>query len=141
MHITVDGGKTWKQLSKDDGLPEGNLGRIGLAIAPSNSSIVYAMIEAEKTGLYKSTDGGFTWDLITNEHIDDRPFYYSEFYVDPSNENHLIYLHSTVSESIDGGKTWNTLLPYWGVHPDHHAFWWSNKNPSFLISCGPPPSK
>ncbi len=133
LHITVDGGKTWKQLSKDDGMPEGNLGRIGLAIAPSNSSIVYAMIEAEKTGLYKSTDGGFTWDLITNEHIDDRPFYYSEFYVDPSNENHLIYLHSTVSESIDGGKTWNTLLPYWGVHPDHHAFWWSNENPSFLI--------
>lgn len=133
LHVTVDGGKTWKQLSKDDGLPEGNLGRIGLAIAPSNSSVVYAMIEAEKTGLYKSTDGGFTWNLVTTEHVNDRPFYYSEFYVDPSNENHLIYLHSTVSESIDGGKTWNTLLPYWGVHPDHHAFWWSAKNPSFMI--------
>lgn len=133
LYKTIDGGKSWKKLSEDDGLPKGNLGRIGIAIAPSNTKVVYAMIEAEKTGLYKSTDGGVKWHLVTTEHVDDRPFYYHEFYVDPSNENHLIYLHSTVSESIDGGKTWKTLLPYWGVHPDHHAFWWSKSNPFLMM--------
>ncbi|MEZ4800480.1 MAG: hypothetical protein R2809_12065 [Flavobacteriales bacterium] len=133
LYRTLDGGKTWRLLSEDDGLPKGPLGRIGIAIAPSNSKVVYAMIESEKTGLYRSVDGGVKWKLVTTDHVDDRPFYYNEFYVDPSNENHLIYLHSTVSESIDGGKTWNTILPYWGVHPDHHAFWWSQSNPSFMM--------
>ena len=133
LYRTTDSGKTWKLLGEKEGLPEGPLGRIGIAIAPSNPQIVYAMIECAKTGLYKSTDGGFNWSLVTTEGVDDRPFYYHEFYVDPSNENHLIYLHSTVTESIDGGKNWSTLLPYWGVHPDHHAFWWSKSNSKFML--------
>jgi photosystem II stability/assembly factor-like uncharacterized protein len=133
LHITVDGGNTWTKLTDKHGLPEGEWGRIGLAFAPGNSKIVYALIECAKTALYKSTDGGLTWNLVTDKGVGDRPFYYHELYVDPSNENHLIYLHSTVSESIDGGKTWTTLLPYYGVHPDHHAFWWSAQNPEFMI--------
>ncbi|MFM9984686.1 MAG: hypothetical protein ACKVOK_05595 [Flavobacteriales bacterium] len=133
LHMTVDGGKTWTKLTDKNGLPEGELGRIGLAIAPSNPKIVYALLESSKTGLYKSTDGGFNWELMNSEKVGDRPFYYHELYVDPKNENHLIYLHSTVTESIDGGKTWNTLLPYYGVHPDHHAFWWSKSNPDFML--------
>jgi photosystem II stability/assembly factor-like uncharacterized protein len=133
LHMSLDGGTTWKKITDKEGLPEGELGRIGLAISPSNPKIVYALVEAKTTGLYKSTDGGFTWNLVTKENVDDRPFYYHEIYVDPKNENHLFYLHSTFSESIDGGKTWNTLLPYWGVHPDHHAFWISKDNPLYMI--------
>ncbi|MEY3399118.1 MAG: hypothetical protein RL220_1712, partial [Bacteroidota bacterium] len=133
LHMTLDGGKTWKKLTSKNGLPEGNLGRIGLAISPSNPDVVYALIESGKTGLYRSTDGGFSWSLVTTEQVDDRPFYYHEIYVDPANEHHLFYLHSTVSESIDGGKSWNTLLPYWGVHPDHHAMWISHSNPKFMV--------
>jgi photosystem II stability/assembly factor-like uncharacterized protein len=128
LYITVNGGQDWKKITDKEGLPKGTLGRIGLAVAPSDSRIVYAMIESERTGLYKSQDGGHHWSLVTEKGVDDRPFYYSEFYVDPNNPNHLIYLHSIVSESIDGGKTWNTILPYWGVHPDHHAFWWNPNN-------------
>ena len=128
LYMTVNGGQDWKKLTDKEGLPKGTLGRIGLAVAPSDPRIVYAMIESEKTGLYKSQDGGHHWSLVTDKGVEDRPFYYSEFYVDPSNPNHLIYLHSIVSESIDGGKTWNTILPYWGVHPDHHAFWWNPNN-------------
>jgi photosystem II stability/assembly factor-like uncharacterized protein len=133
LHITIDGGATWTKLTDKNGLPEGELGRIGLAFSPSNSKIVYALIECAKTGLYRSNDGGMNWQLVTEKGVEDRPFYYHELYVDPNNENHLIYLHSTVSESIDGGKTWTTLLPYYGVHPDHHAFWWSHANPNFMI--------
>ncbi len=133
LHITVDGGKSWIRLTEKNGLPEGEYGRIGIAIANSNPKIVYALIEAKKTGLYKSTDGGYNWSLVTDKNVGDRPFYYHEFYVDPSNENHLIYLHSIVSESIDGGKNWSTLLPYSGVHPDHHAFWWSTKNSKLMM--------
>ncbi|MFN5620601.1 MAG: VPS10 domain-containing protein [Flavobacteriales bacterium] len=133
LHLTVDGGATWTKLTDKNGLPEGELGRIGLAFARSNSKVVYALIECAKTGLYRSNNGGLNWELVTEKGVGDRPFYYHELYVDPSNENHLIYLHSTVSESIDGGKTWTTLLPYYGVHPDHHAFWWSANNTAFMI--------
>lgn len=133
LHLTVDGGSTWTKLTDKNGLPEGELGRIGLAFAASNSKVVYALIESAKTGLYRSNDGGHNWQLVTEKGVGDRPFYYHELYVDPTNENHLIYLHSTVSESIDGGKTWTTLLPYYGVHPDHHAFWWSPSDARFMI--------
>lgn len=133
LYMTTDGGKQWTQLTDKHGLPEGEYGRIGVAIAPSNPRVVYALIESKKTALYKSTDGGFHWQKVNDESVSDRPFYYHELYVDPSNENHLIYLHSTVTESIDGGKSWTTLLPYSGVHPDHHAFWWSSKNPSLML--------
>ena len=133
LHITVDGGATWTKLTDKNGLPEGELGRIGLSFAPGNSKIVYALIECAKSGLYRSNDGGLNWQLVTDKGVGDRPFYYHELYVDPTNENHLIYLHSTVSESIDGGKSWTTLLPYYGVHPDHHAFWWSSTDSRFMI--------
>ncbi len=133
LYMTVNGGQDWKKLGEKEGLPEGKIGRIGIAVAPSNPKVVYAMIESEKTALYKSVDGGFSWQMVTDKGVSDRPFYYHEFYVDPSNENHLIYLHSTVTESIDGGSTWTTLLPYYGVHPDHHALWWSKSNPNFII--------
>ncbi|MEY2938238.1 MAG: hypothetical protein RL062_827 [Bacteroidota bacterium] len=128
LYITWNGGEDWKLLGEKDGLPKGNLGRIGIAIAPSDSRIVYAMIESKNTALYRSVDGGLSWSMVTDKGVNDRPFYYSEFYVDPHNANHLIYLHSVVTESIDGGKTWTTLLPYSGVHPDHHAFWWNPNN-------------
>ena len=61
LYITYDGGATWKKKTEEDGLPKGNLGRIGLAIAPSNTKIVYALVEAKKNALYKSEDGGIKW--------------------------------------------------------------------------------
>ncbi len=77
LFITVDGGKNWKQLTKDDGMPEGQLGRIGVAFSRSMPGRVYAKVEATKNGLYKSEDGGFKWTLVNSDaaQITDRPFY------------------------------------------------------------------
>lgn len=134
MYVSFDGGETWKKRTEKNGLPKGELGRIGLAIAPSNPKIVYALVEAEKYGLYRSDDGGFNWHLQSDKNVGNRPFYYAELYVDPLNENRLYNLWSYVSLSEDGGKTFKTILDYGkGVHPDHHAFWVHPSNPNYLI--------
>ena len=121
---TINGGENWKRITKKEGMPKGDLGRIGLAIAPSMPNIVYALVEAKENGLYKSTDGGENWSLVSKKNIGNRPFYYSEIYVDPQNENRIYNLWSYVSKSEDGGKTFKTIMDYGNaVHPDHHAFW------------------
>lgn len=134
LYITYDGGEQWKKITTDEGLPKGILGRIGLAISPSKPNIVYALVEAKENGLYKSTDGGEHWSLISTNNIGNRPFYYSEIYVDSKNENRLWNLYSYVSKSEDGGRTFETILDYGkGVHPDHHAFWIHPDNPDYII--------
>ncbi len=135
LHITVDGGKTWQKLSKEDGLPEGPLGRIGIAFARSMPTRVYAKVEATKNGLYKSDDGGFKWSLVNSDpaQITDRPFYYQEIYVDPKNENRIYDVHSTITFSEDGGKSFSTMIPYSGIHPDHHAWWIHPEDANLII--------
>lgn len=134
LHVTYDGGKTWKKLSSKDGLPEGELGRMGLAIARSKPDVVYALVESKKNALYKSEDGGVKWTMVNDKNeIGDRPFYYFEIYVDPKNENRLYTIFSRVNVSEDGGKSFKELLPYSGVHPDHHAWWIHPENPSLMI--------
>ncbi len=135
LYITIDGGKNWKKLSKDDGLPGGQLGRIGIAFSRSMPSRVYAKVEATKNGFYKSEDGGFNWSLVNSiaDQITDRPFYYQEIYVDPKNENRIYDVHSTITLSEDGGKSFSTLIPYSGIHPDHHAWWINPEDPNFIV--------
>lgn len=135
MHITYDGGATWKKITDKEGMPKGELGRMGIAIAPSMPNIVYALVEAKENGLYKSTDGGEKWKLVSKKNIGNRPFYYSEIYVDPQNENRIYNLWSYVSKSEDGGKTFETIMDYGNaVHPDHHAFWIDPNDPTYLIN-------
>ena len=135
LYLTVDGGKNWKKLGKDDGLPDGDYGKIGLAFATNQPSRVYALVEATKNGLYKSDDGGAKWQLVTNDPkvVTNRPFYFQDIRVDPQNENRIYNIHDQVEVSEDGGKTFTTLIPYSGIHPDHHAWWIHPKNGSFMI--------
>lgn len=135
LYVTLDGGENWKKISEEDGLPKGELGRIGLAIAKSNSKVVYALVEnKEKNGLYKSIDGGFKWEMVSeDEKIGNRPFYYSDLHVDPFNENTIYSLWTLVTRSDDGGKSWRVITPYSKVHPDHHALWMDPKKPGHLI--------
>ncbi len=135
LHMTVDGGESWKKVTTKEGLPEGELGRIGLAIASSKPEIVYAWIESKKNALYRSDDGGQKWQMINDKmsEIGDRPFYYCEIHVDSKNENRLYTIFSEVNISEDGGKSFKILLPYAGVHPDHHAWWIHPEDPSLII--------
>lgn len=135
LYMTIDGGKSWKKLDKKDGLPDGNYGRIGIAFSKSLPSRVYAMVEATKNGLYKSDDGGYKWELVNSDPhwVTNRPFYFQDIRVDTKNENRLYSIHDVVDVSEDGGKTFRNLLPYFGIHPDHHAWWISPTDPNFIL--------
>ena len=138
VYITYDGGENWKKITEKEGFPKGELGRIGIAIAPSNPEIIYALVEAKKNALYKSEDGGFKWKKINDKPgIGNRPFYYSEIYVDPQNENRLYTVFTYINVSQDGGKNFEELMPAYGVnngvHPDHHAWWIHPTNGKFMI--------
>ena len=141
LFMTLDGGETWKELTSEDGLPEGDLGRMGLAISPSKPDVVYALIESKENGFYRSTDGGFTWELRekakNDSNMGNRPFYYYEIYVHPTNENRVFSIWSYMSKTEDGGKNWEQLsnpsVGYNWTHPDHHAFWINPENGDHLI--------
>lgn len=132
LYVTIDGGNTWTKRTADDGLPKGDLGRIGVAIAPGNPNIVYAIVEAQKNALYRSEDGGKKWTMINDKNdIGNRPFYYFEIYVDPKNENRLYTIYSIVGVSNDGGKSFSSILD--NIHSDHHAWWIHPDDPFFII--------
>ncbi|MFA0960272.1 hypothetical protein AB9P05_00540 [Roseivirga sp. BDSF3-8] len=134
LWITQDGGENWEERTSEDGLPEGELGRIGLAIAPSNPDRIYALVEAKTNALYRSDDGGKNWQMINDsEGIGNRPFYYSDIFVDPKNDNRLYSIHSLVTMSEDAGKSFTVLLPYSEIHPDHHAWYIHPDNPDFMM--------
>ncbi|WP_347174804.1 VPS10 domain-containing protein [Polaribacter uvawellassae] len=138
MYITHDGGDSWKKVTDKEGFPKGELGRIGVAISRSNPNTIYALVESKKNALYKSIDGGFKWRKINEKsEIGTRPFYYSEIYVDPQNENRLYSIFTYVNVSDDGGKSFSQLMPAYGVnngiHPDHHAWWIHPENGNFMI--------
>ncbi|MCA0932542.1 hypothetical protein LCM02_08765 [Lutimonas saemankumensis] len=143
LYISFDGGENWTRKTDKDGLPKGDLGRIGLAISRSNPKVVYALIESKKNGLYRSDDGGFKWKLINSNTsegssgIGNRPFYYSDIFVDPQNEHRIYTIFTYVNYSIDGGQSFKQLMPAYnsnsGIHPDHHAWWIHPENPDFMI--------
>src|SRR5262249_48650292 len=149
IYKSSDAGRNWKKLTA--GLPAGELGRIGLAVSDSNPSVIYAVIQtpttvaregpggpeggggggaaqAQKTmkdgGVFRSDDRGETWRWMNP--LDNRPFYYSQLRVDPSNENRLWAVAGSLSLSEDGGKTFTN--PQVNIHVDHHAMWIDPKN-------------
>jgi len=130
LYRTTDGGETWTKLKK--GLPEGPLGRIAVAVAPSNPDHVYALIAAKHGMLWQSTDMGDSWSEVTDNHaLDVRPFYFSKVIVSPDNEKKLFFLSFNLMESEDGGKT--AYHADRGMHPDHHALWIDPQNPNRII--------
>jgi photosystem II stability/assembly factor-like uncharacterized protein len=124
IYITGDGGENWKKLTDKDGLPPGDLGRIGLAFATNKPDIVYAMVEAKKNVLLRSGDGGFTWKTVNDTPgVSGRPFYYADIRVNPQNENIVYSLQSRLQVSEDGGKNFKSLTERYQAHSDFQAMW------------------
>jgi photosystem II stability/assembly factor-like uncharacterized protein len=145
---TTDGGATWTKLTQ--GLPAGDIGRVGLAISRSNPKVLAAIVEhgyqpqqtiragtEQKpnpeyddmtklgTGIYRSEDGGATWTFMSRQN--NRPFYYSHIYINPLEDKWVYWLATNMSFSADGGRTWSQVG---GLHPDFHTMWLdpTNKN-------------
>ena len=123
LYRSVDDGATWTKLT-GHGLPSGDTGRVGVAVAPGDPNRVYAIIESTQGLLWRSDDGGDTWRRVSSDTLlDQRPFYYTHLYVDPTNADHLLAVSVELAESRDGGKTWRTVSS--AVHGDHHDLWWA----------------
>ncbi|MFK5982048.1 MAG: glycosyl hydrolase [Flavobacteriaceae bacterium] len=129
---STDSGETWKDISKNEGFPEGTLGNIGVTVSPVNNDIVWAIVESkDEGGVYKSTDGGETWKNINSERkLRQRAWYYSRIYADPQDVNVIYVLNVRYHKSIDGGKTYST---YNAPHGDHHDLWIAPENPKRMI--------
>ncbi len=119
LYKSIDAGKTWNKIH--NGFPKGKLGRLAIAVAPSDSNILYTVIEAEKDerkGLYRSDDAGESWKQLNNDFgITVRPFYFSRIVVDPRNPEVIVKGGLSGSISRDGGKTFKSLG---NMHSDIH---------------------
>ncbi len=133
LFATSDGGRTWKRFAEEDGMPKGDLGRIGIAVSPSNPDVVYATVEAAKSAVVRSDDGGKSWRTI-NERFDanPRPFYFAHIQVDPQLPNRLYSLDFNIRVSDDGGRSFDDLYPGSLIHGDYHAMWISSHDPSWF---------
>jgi len=131
IYKSIDAGKTWKKIN--NGLPTGLVGKIDLATTAANSSVLGALVEAPNPegGLYWSVDMGETWTHVSNDKgIQNRPFYYTNLDIDPTNEKIIYSNANPLRKSVDGGKTWVTMpVP----HGDNHDMWINPNNPDLFI--------
>ncbi|HSU81421.1 MAG TPA: hypothetical protein VLR69_03330, partial [Thermoanaerobaculia bacterium] len=135
FYTSYDGGETWKRYTEEDGLPKGNLGRIGVAISRSNPNIVYALVEAEKSALLRSSDGGRTWKTVNaDQKTAERPFYYADIKVDPQWPNRIYNLTARLRVSEDSGASFETLGRSREVHGDYHAMWIDPRDPGHIVT-------
>ena len=137
VYRSVNGGDTWERLSGKDqerGLPKTDMDRIGIAVAPSDPSIVYVISETKTEGeLWRSDDGGDHWRTVNRDpNINFRPFYYADIRVDPQNPNRVFSLSGSLYLSEDGGQNFRTIAR--DVHGDHQALWIDPTNPKYILS-------
>ena len=124
---STDGGESWKKLTV--GLPTSDMGRIGLDVALSHPSTVYAVIEGSEGGAYRSDDSGATWRRTSN--IASIPWYFGEIRADPNDPETVYHLGVQLQRSSDGGVTWT--IAGRGTHVDHHAMWINPEDSQHLI--------
>ncbi len=137
IYKTSNGGQTWRELT--NGVPEGDKGRIGLAIGVTNPRVLSALIQhADSGGTYRSVDAGETWERVNA--LNQRPMYYSHIVIDPTNENRVYELGTSFYKSEDGGRTFERMptRPTYdvGVHSDFHSMWIDPADPEHFLLAG-----
>lgn len=133
IHKSTDGGKTWRKLKQ--GLPKGNLGKIGLAVSPQKSNVLYAAIELDRRSgaVYRSEDYGASWKKMSNTVSGATgPHYYQELYASPHHFDRLYLMDVRAQVSEDGGKTFNRM-PEKHKHSDNHAMAFRKDDPNYLL--------
>ena len=132
---TTDGGATWSELDEksSQGLPPKPWGRIAVTVAPSNPDVVYALIESNRSALFRSEDGGKTWqERDRSQLMVWRPFYFANLIVDPKDENKIYKPDLGLIMSSDGGKSFSNISG--GAHGDFHDIWVDPDNTQHVIA-------
>ncbi len=118
---TTDAGVTWTEITRNQGLPKGVDGKIGISVSPVKHDRVWAIVEATDGGIFRSEDAGVTWSKITDEHrFTQRAWYYSHIYADPKELDKVFCLNVSAYKSTDAGKAWTGIRT---SHGDNHDLW------------------
>ena len=130
---SLDGGDTWIDLTTNPGMPEGPIGKIGVTVSPADPNRVWAVMEANEGGIFRSDDAGWTWERVNSERkLRQRAFYYSRIYADPFDRETVYGLNVQFWKSTDGGKTFDTEIKV--DHGDNHDLWIDPNDPKRMIS-------
>jgi photosystem II stability/assembly factor-like uncharacterized protein len=128
---STDGGDSWINLSRNKGLPKGTLGIIGVTVSRSNAQNVYAIVEAEEGGVFRSHDGGETWEKTSDSRdLRQRAWYYTRIFADPLEEDTVYVVNVRFHKSKDGGKTFTTIAT---PHGDNHDLWIAPDDPQRMV--------
>ncbi|MFW6140582.1 MAG: VPS10 domain-containing protein [Acidobacteriota bacterium] len=132
LYKSTDSGNTWEELHRKPGMPQGVLGKIGVAASGAQQDRVWAIVEAEQGGVFRSDDGGQTWTRVNSERkLRQRAWYYSRIYADPKNPDKVYVLNTGFYHSMDGGHTFDSIrVP----HGDNHDLWIDPNNPNRMIN-------
>jgi photosystem II stability/assembly factor-like uncharacterized protein len=130
---STDGGDTWQEITRNPGLPEGMLGKIGVAISPARAGRIWALVEAEgdQTGRYRSDDHGARWTQVSaNRDLMHRPWYYTHVFADPGHADTVFVTNLQMWKSTDGGASFGEITTR---HGDNHDLWIDPNDPSRMI--------
>lgn len=131
LYKSVDGGKTWTDLSRSSGMPTGVLGRIGVSISPADPNRYWAIVEAQDGGVFRSDDAGVTWTKINEDrNWRQRAWYYTHIFADPKDRDAVYVLNVGFGKSTDGGKTFRSIFT---PHSDNHDLWIAPDDPNRMI--------
>jgi len=130
LYKSLDGGDTWKDITRNPGLPDGIVGKIGVAIS-ADSNRIYAMVENENGGIFRSEDGGATWAKVNDDrNVRQRSFYYTRVTADPKDKDVIYITNVRFYRSADGGKTFKSIKQ---PHGDNHDMWIDPENTRRMV--------